>query len=346
MSESITLLDFASALRETVSRRPRFMVVAHARPDGDTVGSCAGLCRVLRFLGCEAEWVCADAIPLRLQLLDDREDHTIGAMFPEFVAEDGSIALPDDLVVMSLDTAEYSLMGDDYAALLEGRVDFKFDHHHLGTPFGKFCHIDGNIGSCGELCTVLSTRLLGEDVAIPTEAATLFFAAISSDTGGFKYTNATANTHRVAAYLMDLGGDSDYVATKLYGQRSRTDIAALGMAFSNMTYHMDGRVALLTVTNEMKEAAGLCDDDLGELASLPRDIAGVEVGITLKQVTDEPTKFKVSMRSNGADVSAMCRKVGGGGHIRASGALIEAESKERAEEIILATVEFDDGCEQ
>jgi len=347
MSEPIilTMEELAAEMLRLLDEKKTALLIAHSRPDGDTVGSCAGLCRVLRDLGYDAEWVCNDLIPLRLQLYDDREDHTIAALFPGWINDEGCTVIPDDAAVISLDTAEYKLMGDDYAELFEGRVDIKLDHHYAGTPFAAFNHIDGDIGSCGEMCVTLARHLyrIKTDVeTIKPDAATLFFAAISSDTGGFKYTNATAVTHRVAADLMDLGGDTDYAAQKLYGQRSPKDIAALGMAFSNISYCMDGRVAVLKATNEQKKALGLCDDDLGEFASIPRDIQGVEVGITVKQVTDKPDNFKVSMRSNGADVSAMCAKLGGGGHVRASGALVVAPTMDEAVEIILGAVTFDE----
>jgi len=335
--ESVTLNELAEKLTSLLGEKKYAALIAHSRPDGDTAGSCAGMCRLLASMGYTADWICADTIPMRLRLYNDREDHTIEAVFPGWVGDDGSITVPDDVLVISLDTAEYKLMGDDYAVLFENRVDIKLDHHYSGTPFGRYSHIDGDIGSCGELCVMLANAMPSKPV-IPADAATLFFAAISSDTGGFKYTNATAVTHRVAADLMDLGADTDYVAQKLYGQRSPKDIAALGLAFSHVTYRMDGRIGLLTVTVDEFTSLGLTNDDLGEFASIPRDIQGVEIGITVKQSEDNLDNYKISMRSNGADVSLVCGLLGGGGHVRASGAMVVADSMEEAVDMILRAV--------
>jgi len=343
---AVTLSELAARLYKLLGEKKRTTFIAHSRPDGDTVGSCAGMSMLLRFMGYDADWVCADVLQNRLMLLDDREDHTIAAIRGDWLDDEGNVSIPETELVISLDTAEYKLMGDDYAVIFEDRVDLKLDHHPTGLPFAEYNHIDGSIGSCGELCVSLAHELFvlayGEDRELPSDASTAFFAAISSDTGSFKYNNATATTHRVAADLMDSGGDSDYVASRLYGQRTPKDIRALGFAFSSVRYHMDGRVAMIFVTNEQKAAFDLTDEDLGEFASIPRDIAGVEVGITVKQVTDKPDNFKVSMRSNGADVSAMCQKLGGGGHVRASGALVVADTPEEAERIILGTVTLDE----
>ncbi len=335
--------SLAQALTEMLREAAVTVVIAHARPDGDTVGSAAALVRALNEQGHAADWICADPIPNRLRLLDEREDRSMESVFPALCRrtqnEDGTSSLclteeADRAVIISLDTAEYKLMGDDYAALFEGRVDIKLDHHPVGTPFGRYCHIDGDTGSCGEL----TYRLLCEMGAVSPETATALFAAISSDTGSFKYTNATAETHRIAAALMDLGADTERVTSKFYGQRSQKDIRALGLAFGSIRFFLGGRVAMLSVTNAQKEELGLCDEDLGEFASIPRDILGVLVGVTVKQADDKPTNYKISMRSNGTDVCAICQKLGGGGHVRASGAMVEASSMEEAEGIILAVI--------
>lgn len=337
---SVSLAVFTAAFRALAAEKSPIVVFAHARPDGDCAGTAAAVSEGIRALGYDCDWVCADEIPLRLRLLDDRADRRPESVFPSLFVrgEDGALTLTgraDRALFFAVDTAEEKLLGDEIAALLAGRFDCKLDHHPQGSSFAAVNHIDGDIGSCGEI----AYRFLKALTAVTPRLATALLAAISSDTGSFKYTGATAVTHRVAAELMDRGADSDVVASKLYGSRSMRDVAALGLAYSGIRLVLDGTVGLLTVTNEQKQALGLCDEDLGEFASLPRDIRGVSVGVTIKEADGADGKYKISMRSNGADVSKMCALLGGGGHVRASGAMIEGvSSMEEAVSVVMEAV--------
>ena len=138
---------------------------------------------------------------------------------------------------------------------------------------------------------------------------------------------------------MAMGVDFAAINTILFENKSRSEIAALRVAVNSLEYHFDGRVAVVGFSNSMKEENALDDDALGSVNSLPREIEGVELGIVIKEKSAKPGEFKVSMRSGETvDCSVICGKLGGGGHIRASGAAVKADSLNAAKEIILKTV--------
>lgn len=293
------------------------LIVIHARPDGDCLGSAYGL--KLALAPRNVQIVCDDKIPPRLQFI-------VGG------AEE--LAAPDDFepdLIVAVDTAEYALMGV-YGEKYNGKFDIKIDHHPMGSEYAELNYIDPESSASGEIIYELASAIcdITPDIALP------LFTAMVTDTGSFRYRNATAKTHRIAAELLDKGVNTAVIFNYLYSSRTQSEIRALGVAFSNLRYYFGGKVAVLNISNETKEANRLVDEDLGELNTIPRDVAGVELGITIKQKTDEPDKFKVSMRSGeNVDASLICGALGGGGHMRASGALVEAVSPDEAEKIII-----------
>jgi phosphoesterase RecJ-like protein len=172
------------------------------------------------------------------------------------------------------------------------------------------------------------------------------YAAIVSDTGSFKFSNTTPHTHHVAADLVDEinnaddgKGDTADVCRSLFGQRTLKELMAQMHAIKNLRFYGDGALGVVLFTRQMLEDAELTDDDIGNVVDTPRGVEGVLVGISLKQSPNDPRLFKVSSRANvECDVSAVCAEFGGGGHVRAAGCTIEADSPEEALE--LAVSEF------
>ena len=324
MSESITLSEAA----RLISENRRLLVISHARPDGDTLGSAFGLCRALCD-GIEAKMICADDIPRRLQFLSDRETSLREERLMDFS--------PD--MIIAVDAAETALMGI-YGANYSGAIDLKIDHHPGGSPYAKYNHIDGTAAATGELIyeLILELERLGK-AKLTEAAATALYTAISDDTGGFRYSNVTPKTMRIGAALMEAGANTVFVNHRLFECRTLGEITAQKLALDRMRLHRKGTAVSLTVTNEMKKENGLTDEDLGGVVSMLREIEGVELAVYIRQLSDQPNKFKISMRS-GESVSsnALCRELGGGGHERAAGATVTAETPEEAEYNVMSRV--------
>lgn len=306
------------------------LILAHARPDGDTLGCAAALALTLRRMGREARAVCADAAKItpRLSFISDGVVTTLEELPEAFAPE----------LFIALDTAEQALFGD-YADRFA--FDVKVDHHPSGSLYAKLNYINGKAASCGELVFRLIS-LMAEKCPEATpdkRTADALYAAIASDTGSFRYRGVGRSTHEAAGELIELGADHTGISERLFARRGRKELDALRVALDSLRFFMDGRVAAIVVTNEMKEKYSLADENMGELNSFSRDIDGVDIGITLKQQPDDPTRYKLSLRSSeAADVSVVCARFGGGGHLRAAGAMLEADSPDAALEAVLAAI--------
>ena len=300
-----------------------FIFLCHIHPDGDTVGSAYALKYALEAVGKSAEVKCAEEIPPRLRFLTElsSSDRT----------REPSNATVKEKLVCAIDVAETHLLGAN-GAFYDGVIGLKIDHHPNGSEYARYNYIDGKAAACGEIIFKLLCRLNEMGGCKMTESVcTCLYAALASDTGCFRYTNTTSETMRIAAALIDGGANNGAVNHLLFEMRSKAEMTARRYMLNNISYHMDGKVATLMIDADFRRSAGAADDDIGGLVSEMREIEGVELAICLKQDLEDPSKFKISMRSGeGIAANELCQMFGGGGHERAAGGMIISGSPEKA----------------
>ncbi len=287
-----------------------FLLLCHKRPDGDTLGSALALKRGLEFLGKRAELLCAHLPSPNTEFLFDGEE------FPAFDPED------EQGIPISVDVASEELLGD-LQPIYGGRIALKLDHHETSDDFALRNYTDPTAAACGEIICALLTQL-GVPLSVAAEP---LYASISSDTGGFRYSNTTANSHRLAAALLEAGADNALIDHMLFESRTQSEIRALTAAYAGMRYYLGGKVAVVVITNEDKRRLDLREEDLGILSPITREISGVSVGITIKQSKADPSRYKLSVRSDRSfPANELCGLFGGGGHACAAGAELSASN--------------------
>ncbi len=309
----LTLPEAAARLRDHTDT----LVVFHRHPDGDAVGSGFALRILLESMGCRVLCACEDELPERLRfLVGDKQD----SILPEHLPADFSPAQ-----IIAVDTASPAQMGTLYETLRD-RVDLMFDHHGKGEMYADGW-IHAECSATGEMMYDLGHELTrtGRISAIPTEAARLMYAAISSDTGCFRFSNADPAAHRAAADLLCYGFDAADVNHRLFEVKSEKLLLAEKIGFDRLRLFADGRIGITDMPMTVKEAYGLTDEHLETLVDVPRSLAGVEVAVAIRQSNTGPT-YRVSMRSSSdVDVSTICASFGGGGHVKAAGCTIVSE---------------------
>lgn len=272
-------------------------ILCHRDPDGDTFGSAMALYDALTRLGKHAYVECRSPFPANLMFLA-RE---MTAFEPKFT--------------VAVDIAAPSMIGDPP----ESRpvVDLCIDHHPSNPFYAKETFL-ANYAATGEAIYEVLDEM---SIDISPYAATALFVAMSSDTGGFRYSNTTSKTLRRAADLMDKGADFNRIRVALFESKSRGQVQVESSALASVRYYADGRIAVIAITLDMLEKAGADETELEGVASKPLEIDGVDIGITLKERDDG--SVRVSMRSTDkANVSEICGQFKGGGHVRAAGCRI------------------------
>lgn len=313
MYQKLTLTEAAARLR---GNEPT-LILFHRHPDGDAIGAGFGLQLILEAMGCTARCVCEDEIPERLRFLTE-------GMQDSVLKEN----LPADFVptqIISVDTASPAQAGVLYPDY-EGKFDLMIDHHAKGEMYADG-YIDGSASSAGELIYRLSRELvrMGRLTAIPEGVDRLLYAAVSSDTGCFRYSNASPETHRAAAALLEAGFDSADLNHRLFGVKSYKLLQAEKVGFDRLKLFADGRLGIVAMPFEVMEQYGFTDEHLGTLVDVARGLQGIQVAVAIRQPKAEGV-YRVSMRSScDVDVAAVCAEFGGGGHIKAAGCTVSCE---------------------
>lgn len=279
------------------------VILTHQYPDGDTIGSAYALCRALLQRGTRARVECADEIPEKYDYM--LTDMPVQDFEPRFI--------------VAVDVADEKLLGA-LADVYGGRIDLCIDHHGSNTEYADYLLLKANYAAAGMvICEVLREMRTTFDSAI----AECIYTGIATDSGCFKYSNADAYAHRMAADMMDHGIRYDMINRTMFDVKSRARVELERLALSGMRFYCGGKVAVMPITLAMISESGAAESDMEGLAPLPRQIEGVWVGVTMREKAAD--SFKISVRTgNHADASAICKALDGGGHIRAAGCAVNA----------------------
>lgn len=292
------------------------LIVTHKRPDGDTIGSAAALCRGLRALGKQA-----------FLFPNPEITETYAGWAAPYLAPVGYVPA----FVMSVDLADVTLFPHDFA----GHIELSVDHHGSNTGYADQTLVMADRAACGEVIYLLLQEM---GVPIDIETAELLYVALSTDTGCFCYGNTNANTLQIASELLALGVNNGAINKRLFRTVSRARILLEGMICSGMQFFADGRIVVSTVTLEMMERSGATDNDCDDLANISSKVAGGLVALTVKEKPD--SKTKVSIRTTGVvNANEIAQKFGGGGHAMASGCAFDCDYQEATRRLVAAIEE-------
>ena len=314
---NLTALDAAKIIIDT--ERP--IVLVHIRPDGDCVGSGTALCEIFNQLGRDCKIISADKIPERL----------------EFILKYSGIEIATEVegyTPIAIDVASPYQLGDLISRCAPPVL--MIDHHEVGEHFADHYTVK-TAGSAAEaLFDIVDELIKLEKIKMTSKLAYALYAAISSDTGCFAFSSVSEKTHMRAAALLKCGIDAADINHRLFMSKSPSVIKAEGFIASNLEIFADGRVASASVSlRDMKEL-GLEKEDFETAIDVVRSLRGVEIAVCIREL--EEGNYKVSMRSTGANVAEIAKKFGGGGHIRASGFSVQAETIEKAKETVISQI--------
>lgn len=317
--------EIGKVLRE----HQRFAILSHVRPDGDALGSQLALALSLQQLGKDVRVWNEDGMLEKYSFLPRAELLTK----PPSNAEDVDVAV-------ALDTAIQNRLGTALAAIRSANFWINIDHHLSNPGYGDLVIVDPSAPATGE---IIFNLIKSQGLPLNHDIAENLYAAISTDTGSFRYPKTSARTLEIAAELVRVGGlDVGKISQQLYENYPRRRLELLRELLRTMRFDFSGRAASFSLT--LKNAADLAvlpEDNEGLIDHL-RAIRGVIVAVFFEELADG--KVRVSMRSKdeAVDVCAICQKFGGGGHTLAAGARVRgslAEVKEKVLEEIGEAIE-------
>ncbi len=303
-----------AALRDLVRSNQRFVLTTHVNPDGDGLGCELALYHVLKAMGKEVAVLNHSATPELYGFLDP------GGVLQKYDPAKHLPLLQKADAAFVLDIGEWDRLRTVGDGLRRARPHTLvcIDHHPSCERIGDLDIVYPQASSTGEILFLLFDRL-GFDITNPV--ATALYTAILTDTGSFRFTNTTVNSHYIAGYLMALGVDYLQLYKRIYESEKPAKVRLLAEMLLHMHFECRHRVTWYAVSQDMLQRYGLGPEDTEGLAEFPRRIAGVEVSVLFLELEKNVTK--VSFRSAGRiPIHHFAQMFNGGGHPYASGAIL------------------------
>ncbi len=298
----------------------RFLLTSHINPDGDAIGSELGLARLLRSMGKGAVVWNRDPIPTIYRPLPGSDRIHTGeeppAGFPDRF---------DGIIVLECPSPDRTGLEQHLSA----RPVINIDHHLGNQLYGSVNWVDSAAPAVGEMVYRLAQGL---KLTLDPETASCLYLTLVTDTGGFRFSNATPAAFEAAAALVRDGAHPEQVSQWLYESQPLAVVRLIGEMLQTLQIHEGGRVATARLTPEMFGRVGAQPGDSEGLIDFPRSIAGVEAVALIRQREDGT--HKVSLRSRGeVDVEKIARHHGGGGHRNAAGFVLEGDGEEARQKV-------------
>ncbi|MFT8314711.1 MAG: bifunctional oligoribonuclease/PAP phosphatase NrnA [Clostridium sp.] len=302
----------------------KIFVTFHQSPDGDSLGSSLALLNGLRSINKDISIVSKETIPETFSFLN-------------FSSEiDGSVKnVPSNVdCLVALDCGNVARLNCDIDFNNKKFTVINIDHHLSNEHYGDLNYVDTKAASVGEIIYELLTKM---NINIDTKIAECIYTSILTDTGSFRHSNTTYNTHLIAGNLINTGLDFSSVHRKIFDNKKFEIIKLQGMVIDSLYLDNTKSICVMKLTKNMFSKVGIEECDSAEVISIGLRIDSVEAAVLLKETEDG---VKVSLRSkNYIDVRKVAEKFGGGGHIRAAGLKIIDSNIEEVEKVIVKELE-------
>ncbi|MCP4251456.1 MAG: hypothetical protein GY778_30845 [bacterium] len=301
---------------DLVSGWQRPLLLAHARPDGDALGSLLAMRSLLRGLGNEPRAALYEPVPPRYAwLLED------DPMEPVAGNDDPALAQADGVIV--LDTCAYTQL-DPVADWLKNTSlpKIALDHHVTRDPLADAYLIDEQAAAA---CLIILDWATAAGWMLDEQARLGLYVGIVTDTGWFRFANADARAHEAASRLVGPGVSPAAIFEELHQRESATRVRLLSAALASMELHHRGCLSVMTITRQMLADAGASAGDTEDVINYPLQIATVAASVLLVENDDGVVRMSLRSKPPGhgrpdLDVAALASTFGGGGHRRAAGA--------------------------
>lgn len=286
-------------------------ISAHINPDGDALGSALGLRKSLELYGKKAEVIKISQVDDYLKFLPQLENY-----------KDPSEKEYDLFIIV--DCSEFDRIDKAIEICKRSKKVLVIDHHEGGSIKTDLNIIHSDSPASCELVYEIIKRL---NLPIDKEIATLLYAGLVTDTNRFLYSNISELTFYTAADLYKIGADFEMIYKNLYQNKEISKLQFENHLLNKVEFKKP--YALVGVCQKLCQEFGVQMGDSESVVNMLRDLKGIEVACLVKEYGEN--EYKISLRSKDyLDVSEIARNNGGGGHIRASGFTLNADSMDKA----------------
>lgn len=281
-------------------------IIPHISADGDAIGSSLALALAFERLGARARVYLEEAVPLLYRFLPGERLITVYEEETEGTSHELAVAL---------DTGDISRLGKRSVIFSKAGKTINIDHHSTNSNFARLNYVDTASSAVGEIIYRL-LKMMG--LFLTPDISACLYTAIATDTGGFRYSNTTSLTHQITAELVKNGADVAELSQKLFETTTLGKVRLLGTAAQSLELLDNGRISLITVTDDMLKESRAIEEDCEGIVNLGRNIRNVQIALMMRLYDNG--EIKVNLRSNtGVNVARIANSFSGGGHNKAAG---------------------------
>ena len=312
-------MDQINNIKKIVEENNSFLIAAHENPDCDALGSTLALGLGLLSIGKDVDLYNNDITPDHLKFLPE---------WNRVINDTESLKKCYDCIFLldSADDMRPGLKFYEYVKTTDYNSKIVIDHHNTNSTNNELVWVDVNAASTGVMVYKLIKSL---GIKSTKDISTLIFSTIVGDTGSFRYSNTNSEAFSIASELVDYGAEPEHVAQAIYENEPLKKINLIGKALNTLEIDDTKKIAYVYIDNDMYSETGTTREDTEGIINIPRRINGISVAMLLRQENDNEEavdKWKISLRSKfDVDVSAIAKKFGGGGHVKASGLTITGD---------------------
>ena len=299
-----------------LSKANNIVIVPHKGPDGDAMGSTLALMHFLKDKGHNANVIAPNEYPNFLKWLPGND---------QVIIYEESKKLADDIIekaeiIFTLDFNDLSRCGDMQQALEASEATFiMIDHHQEPANYADYTYSDTSMSSTCEMVYHFIERLRAKNKITP-EIASCLYTGIMTDTGSFRFSSTTPNTHRVVADLIEKGAENSKIHQDVFDTNSESRLQLLGKALQNLKVNRQFRTTYITISQEELDAHNFKKGDTEGFVNYGLSLDGIVFAAIFIENKQEGI-IKISFRSKGDfSVNSFARAhFNGGGHNNAAG---------------------------
>ncbi|MEW8955465.1 bifunctional oligoribonuclease/PAP phosphatase NrnA [Clostridium sp.] len=309
---------------ELIDNSENIAITYHASPDGDALGSALALLRALKKSKKNAYIISKDVISKNFNFLG----------YEEYIKGDVVEVAKDTQCLITVDCGNVERLSGNFDFSNRSYKIINIDHHLSNDKFGDINYVDTNAAATAEIIF----RLIKEmNVELDKDIAMCLYTSLLTDTGVFKHSGTSKNTHYIAGELIDTGIDFTNIHRALFENKPYEKIKLYGKAIESMKLLMDNKVCVINITEKMFKDLGIEGSvDTSDILHFGSEVDTAEVVVLLKEAEEG---IKISLRAkNYFDVREVAESFGGGGHTKASGCMIKGLTIKEAEEKILHAI--------
>jgi phosphoesterase RecJ-like protein len=316
-----------------IERHGSFILTTHDSPDADGLGAQMVLAAILKNNGKDCRIINSEPVPSYLQFIDNTS-------IVESWDEEKHSPFLKDCALLVVDTCEEFHIGSMRRAIKRVKETFTFDHHEV-VPWSKLTGFsDSTAASTCELTVELACSM---GISLEPHTATAAYAGIVCDSGFFAYPKTSIRTFKAAIKTLEWGADPNYIYRQLMESASHAAILLQKQALSNLKFHTDKKIAVLTLSKEDLEVTGADFEDAENIVNIPLKAKEVEVSLLIKEKPNG--EIRCSLRSKGkVNVSKIAQEFGGGGHVTAAGFRCSLSMEETLKKLLSSVEERLGSC--